>query len=430
MSGLAADGVPVWGAGAGAVPRPALDGSVRTEVAIVGGGVAGLSSALHLARAGLDVLLLESARIGAGATGTSAGVVAPQLVRTTPAKVLRRLGRDRGTALLRFVAESGRHLFDLIDREGLACDARPAGFLAPAAGQGAARRLDAVIEEWRGVRSDLSLLDAAEVAQATGCRGYGAAIHDASGGAVDPLLLARGLADLAEQAGARLHEASAVCAVEGGPGAWRLRTAGGEVLARTVILAANGGNAALRHELRGSVLPLPVCEVATEPLPAEMRAAILPGGESMTDLETDVFSIRYAAGFRLVTAFPASDRLTHEAATAGVNARLAAMLSVHRPLALDHVWQGTAWVNTDLLPRLVRVAEGLVAVQACNGRGLATNVLIGREVARSLGHLPGQPLLALEPPRRVSGFLIARHLPRLILAAGLATKKIRSAFTR
>lgn len=421
----------LWGgAGRPIAARPPLERTVDIDVAVVGGGVAGLSTALHLARAGASVVVLEADRIGSGATGSSAGVVAPQLVRTSPAKVLARFGDVHGAGLLQLVGDSGRYLFDLIADEDIDCDARRTGFLAPMSGRAAERRLADLVDEWRPFRTDLSVLGGQETAMATGCRGYGAALLDASGGAVDPLLLAYGLADSAERAGVVLHETSPVLSVEGGAGAWRVKTASGDVLARTVVLAANGGNAGLRPELRDSILPLPVCEVATEPLPQDMRDAILPGRQSLTDMEPDIFSIRYAAGDRLVTAFPAADRQTPDAIAEGVNRRLGQMLVVHRPLRLDHIWQGTAWVNANLLPRLVRVDDGMIAVQACNGRGLAINLLLGREVARALGRLPGSPLLPLEAPSRISGFRIARHLPKLMLSAALFGKRLRGVLGR
>jgi len=419
----------IWG-GDAPPPRPAASGAIDADVVVIGGGVAGLSTALHLAEAGLRPLLLESARIGDGATGASAGVIAPQLIRTTPDAVIKRLGRDHGTAMLRLVGESGRTLFDLAARHGIACDATPKGFLAGATGHGAYDKLSARMAEWTPYRDDIRVCDAAETARLTGCRGYGAAVLDRSGGSIDPLLFARGLAARAEALGASIHEDSAVRKIERRGTSWLLTTPTARITAQTVVLAANGGNAALHPALAGTILPLPVCEVATEALPADMRAAILPEGHSLTDLEPDVFSIRHAAGGRLVTAFPVGGTQPPAQIAEAVNRRLAQMLSVHHPLRLDYIWQGTAWVNSNLLPRLVRVDQGLVAIQACNGRGLGINTALGREVARSIAEPGTAPAIPFGAPSRVSGFLLAQHLPRLLMSAALMTKRLRQMVSR
>lgn len=405
--------------------RPALQGAAEAEIAVVGGGVAGLSTALHLAESIRPPLLLEAGAIGDGATGASAGVIAPQLIRATPHAVLARLGQMRGEATLRLISESGQYLFELADRYGIACRQSAGGFLAPATGRSAHRRLSDIITQWRGFRDDLTLCDAVETERLSGCRGYSAAILHQSGGAIDPLLYVRGLADRAEALGTRIHENSRVAAIERRGSHWELSTAQGRIKAHTVVLAANGSNGELHPALRGTVLPLPVCEVLTEPLPQDMRAAILPQRHSLTDLEPDVFSIRYALGDRLITALPARRGQSAARIEQAVNRRLAQMLVVHRPLRLDQIWHGFAWVNGNLLPRLVKVESGMVAIQACNGRGLGTNTVFGRELARALVGSDTPDSIGFEAPHRVSGFVLARHVPRLLMSVALVAKRFR-----
>lgn len=424
-SGVRAVEQPIWRDGSATVTlRPSLDRAITADVAIVGGGVAGLSTALHLAERGVDVALVEAGTLGSGAAGTSAGIVAPQLVRATPDEVRRKLG-DAADGMLRLVAESGTYLFDLVRRYGMACDAAETGFIAPLTGRHAGRVLEERVREWGGLRPDLRVSDAEETQRLTGCRGYGAAIIDPTGGSVDPLALVRGLADQAERLGVRICEGSPAAQIVRDRGMWSVVTDAGELRARRVVLAANGGNPLLHPRLAGTILPLPVLEVATEPLPSDLQRAILPERHALTDLEPDVFSIRYTSDHRLITAFPATGRDTPTDIERRVNQRLADMLVAHRPLALDYVWLGHAWVNASLLPRIVQLDEGLIAAQACNGRGLATNVLLGRELAEALAGRPEHRMIAFEPPRAVSGFLLARHLPRLLLSSALIAKRIK-----
>lgn len=401
-----------------------LTGSIGADIVIIGGGIAGVSSALHLEQAGADVVLVEADHIGAGAALASAGVVAPQLVRTTPDQVLAKLGRETGDGILKLVAESGTYLFGLLDRLGVECGAEQSGFIAPSTSRHAYRELQDIQQQWLPYRSDLKVLDHKETESLTGCKGYSASLLDTSGGMLDPLACVQGLARQAKLAGARLFEGSKVASVERDGDGWKVLTAQGDIRASQVLLAANGGNGALHRNLAGTTLPLPVIEVATEPLNAAIRAEILPDRHALTDLEADVFSLRYADGGRLVTAFPSKGHPSDAMIEKRVNERLKAMLTHYHPVKLDYIWSGLGQVNSDLLPRVVRVDENMLAIQACNGRGLGINTVIGREVALMMAG-QASALITPQAPRKISGYLIARYLPSLMMSGALMAKQLR-----
>jgi glycine/D-amino acid oxidase-like deaminating enzyme len=424
--GTDAIGTSLWKA-ANPPPLPAssLEGRISTDVLIVGAGVAGLSLGLHLANEHTDTVILESGSEASGATIASAGLVAPQLVRTTPNGVLKSLGNDSGARLLRMVAESGRYTFGLIERLGIECGARSSGFLNPVTGPRGARSHARIVQEWRAFRDDLRFIEGAEVKAFAGIRGYSAAIVDPSGGSLDPLAYSRGLASaLRSGSNTHVYYNSRVLTLTRSADHWQARTASGEVNARRVVLCANGGNTALHPALERTVLPLPVCEVATRPLPAEMRAAILPQGHSLTDSSTDVFSIRFDTSGRLITALPGRPKLDCEQIEQLINRRLVSLIPEYRPTPLEYVWQETAWLNSSLLPRVLLVDQDLMAIQACNGRGIALNTIIGRELGRWMNS-PGEdlPLVPLEKPRRVTGFMFARYLPELMTGGAAIAKR-------
>jgi len=423
---LAGDGPSLWQslAKSAAVPSP-FKGSAEVEIAIIGGGIAGLSLALHLAAAGKPPIVLEAERCGSGASGASAGIVAPQLVRTTPRLVQEALGHERGIRLLRLIAEAGHYTFDLVRRHALDCAASQSGLLAPARTTAGVRRLSEVIEQWQPFRTDLQWLDAPAVGRLSGCNGYEGALLDRSGGGLNPLAYVQELARVARVEGASIHEESRVVDLAPAAKGWRIRTEQGEVRAARVILCANGANGHLHPALKKTVLPLPVYEVATEPLDANSIATTLPENHVLTDIETDVFSLRWATGGRLVTAHAAPAGMARASVEAVVNRRLRTMLRRHETRRLDFIWHGVAWINQSLLPRLVRVADDLTAVQACNGRGIALNTILGREVARWLLKPESYiPALSFESPRRVRGFDVVRHVPRLLMTAAIMAGRL------
>jgi len=200
---------------------------------------------------------------------------------------------------------------------------------------------------------------------------------------------------------------------------WAVRTAGGTLTARRVVLCAGGGNARLHPALKKTLLPLAVYQVATAPLPLAMRRQILPGGQALTDASADVFSIRFDGEGRLITALPAVRDLSRDDLDGAINDRLAAALPAYGRTPLEFGWKGVAWLNPTLLPRLTAVEDGLIAVQACNGRGLALNTAMGADLALWL-MAPGvhQTALPLEPAQPIPGYAFARHMPGLVMAAG------------
>jgi glycine/D-amino acid oxidase-like deaminating enzyme len=411
-------------------PSPIFRGTLQTDVAVVGAGIAGLSTAFHLSGQGVEVVVLDAGSGASSATAASAGVVAPQLVRTTPNGVLGRLGQERGARLLNLLADSGRYVFDLIRAETLDCAAQPYGFIKPVAGGAAAYQLRSLIEEWAPFRTDLTFADADETRELTGCQGYCASLVDPSGGGLDPVAYVQGLAAKLPASLVRLFRETSVISIRREGAQWALRTAEGVLLAKRVVLCANGGNTRLHPALAKTVLPLPVYEVATTPLAPSVRAEVLPHGHALTDSSTDVFSIRFDGDGRLITACSASAVLGREALTAQINRRLVATIPGYAATALDYAWKGTAWLNSDLLPRVLTVDDGLLAIQACNGRGIGLSTIIGREVARLLAQPDTyQPLVPLQKPQPVAGYGLARHLPGLMMLGAALGTKLRRATT-
>lgn len=422
----------LWSVTAPAPPAlGALDRSIDCEIAIVGGGVEGLALARELALKGRDVALFEADELGSGATGASAGVLAPQLVRQTPNGVHSTMGRETGSRYLRLLADAGKLTFDIIRDRMEAIDARAGGFLAPATGAAGRQKIKDLLDQWREIRPDLTLIEGAEIVRLTGSPAYSAALHDPTGGSLNPLAYCRMLGDDALAAGAGLFTRSPVSGLERDGEVWRFQIGRHAVQARKVMLCANGGNTHLHPNIQRSVLPLKVCQVATHPLSPAVRQKILPQAHSLTDLETEVFSIRYDRDGRLITAHPmGSDLVDRDRLNRVVNARLSAMLPAYEHAPLEYAWTGTAWLTSSLLPQLTAVDERLFAIQACNGRGIALAASIAKSVADWLvteGQRPcGLPILK---PRPIPGYLFARYVPGLLMKMALATQSIRKAFS-
>jgi glycine/D-amino acid oxidase-like deaminating enzyme len=421
---------PLWRTGGGP-HRPALEGTQDAEVAIVGAGLEGLSLAGELARRGMRVAVIEATEIGSGATGASAGIVSPQLVRQSPQDVARRLGQQQAALFLSLLGTAGKRTFERVAGRIQQTQAINQGFISPAKSAAGLGRIRATVDQWRTFRTDLQVLCADETRQLTGAVGYAGALLDPTGGSLNPVAYAQLLASDAEEAGALICLHSKCTAVERSGSQWKLSTAGGTLLARQVVLCANGTNATLASALRRSVLPLAVCQMATQPLTPEMRRSILPAGHSMTDIEADVFSIRFDIEGRLITAYPMSERLREPGRLNElVNRRLATMLPAFRPTPLEYAWSGTAWLNSDLLPRVVSIDTGLFGIQACNGRGIALSTVIGEAFGTWLAQGgSGACPIPIQRPRAVPGYVFARYVPSLLMKLTLTGRRLKRAFS-
>ncbi len=401
-------------------------GSHQTDVAVVGAGIAGLSTALHLAQAGKSVVVLDAGQPGDGATGQSGGLIAPDFVKHGPVEIEQALGQKRGGRLRQMVGSSARQCFEIIEALGIDCDAKQEGFWIPAHDTATMTMLTQRASEWRQFGFDVECVSAERTMAEIGATKYVGAIRFAQGGSLNPLAYCRGLAKSAVALGAELFCASQVQKIERCLNGWRLSTKQGNLDAKRVVLAANGGNAALHPQLQKTILPLGVYEYATEPLSAEIRAEILPAGAAFTDKQSYLFTARYDREGRLVAAFPdffvrrSTKNLIGEA-----KRRLVEHFPLTEPVSIEFLWHGTAWLNSQLLPKIFGLEDGVFAIQACNGRGLAINSILGKEMAAALV-ADDMSLLSLQPEPAVAipAHRLAKSVPSTLMAMAFLKSRL------
>lgn len=420
--------ISLWAGVAPACPvfAPA-DGQLDAEVAIVGGGITGVSAALALTRAGQSVVLLEEQRIGHGASGRNAGFVVPHFSRVGPQEVRRLLGGERAEALLRLVGSSADRLFEQAREFGIGDAAEQTGWLQPAHSAQMGETLRARAEAWQALGRPVRFLDQAETAERCGLTRYHGALEDRSGGMVDPMAYLRGLARAAAEAGASLHEQSAVQSLAQTTEGWQLRTARASIRARRVLLATNASTGGVAGRLGRMVVPLTVYQVATDPLsPGEVRR-IAPHRMPVSDTRDNIFTWRLDAENRLISGGMAVIPVAAEARIArSIAQRLAKELPLDRTPRVDHVWRGTAAMTVDGLPKLVRFDWDLYGVTGCNGRGVAFLNAMGAAMAPLLGgkatadDLP----LPVTKARQLPFHALSRLAPPVMLMRALLSDRL------
>jgi glycine/D-amino acid oxidase-like deaminating enzyme len=369
---------------------PALEADVHADVAVVGGGITGLSTALHAARAGAAVVLLEAAELGFGASGRNGGQVNPGL-KLDPDTVERDFGADLGARMNALAGGAPALVFDLVQRHGIDCDARQNGTLRAAvhARHAAAIRRSCAQLARRGAPVELLAGDA--LVRATGTDRYACALLDRRGGDLHPLRYAHGLARAAIAAGARVHAQSRARGMQRLEAGWRLDTARGSVTARHVVLATNGYTDDLWPGLRRTVVPLFGAITATAPLAEVARRMILPGRPVLYESGNITVYYRIDSQQRLLIGGRGPMREIASAAAIPHLTRYAAKLwPVLDGVEWTHAWSGRLAMTRDHYPHVHEPAAGVLICLGYNGRGVAMATAMGRALAERMAH-PSAP---------------------------------------
>jgi glycine/D-amino acid oxidase-like deaminating enzyme len=399
---------------------PALSGATEADLLVIGGGFAGLSTALHAAKAGLSVVQLEAHRIAWGASGRNAGFVVPNFAKVDPDGIRAALGVD-GAKLIAMAAGSSDLVFDLIRHHGIDCDALQAGWIQPSHCDTAVTKAQAQVRQWSALQRPVELLDAARVAELTGVQSWRGGWIDLSGGVLNPVAYAHGLARAATQSGARLFENSQVTGMKRKGQDWLAITSAGTVQARRVVMATNAYGGLLWPSLARSFIPLRVFQIATAPLPLSVRTRLLPGGQSVSDSRRNLFTFRFDAQNRLISggmhilSLGAGARLPRV-----IHRRMARILGLPDLPPLAFAWSGMASVMPDYLPRLVELGPNLIAGFACNGRGIAMSTAMGKELADwAAGKALRALALPVRPATKIPFHAVARLAPNALLPVSL-----------
>src|SRR5579871_4843834 len=213
-----------------APPTSPFKGEVRADVAIIGCGYTGLSTALHLAEAGAKVVALEAVEIGFGGAGRNVGLVNAGMW-LAPDDIVQRLGADYGERLLTLLGGGPAAVYALVDKHGIDCELVRNGTLQCAVGRSGLAKIEKRAEQWGKRGAPIQVLTQAETAKRIGVDFYAGALLDLRAGIIQPLAYARGLAGAALAAGAVIHTRSPIRSAERTSKTWTLATDGGTVTA-------------------------------------------------------------------------------------------------------------------------------------------------------------------------------------------------------
>jgi glycine/D-amino acid oxidase-like deaminating enzyme len=373
----------LWAATAApAPPTPPLEESTSADVCIVGGGYAGLSTALHLAERGIRALVLEAREPGWGASGRNGGQVIPGL-KYDPDEVVEMFGAERGQRLIEFAGGTADVVFALIEKHRMEVPQHRGGWIQGAHTAANVELVRSRAEQWSRLGASVQFLDRPEVARLTGTDKYLGGWVDRRGGAIQPLSYARGLAKAALAAGARIHgETPATRLVRAGA-RWTVETGrGNTVTADRVVICTNGYTGEFWPQLRRTAVAINSYQVATEPLSDNLRRSVLPEGHVLSDTRKLLLYFRLDHEGRLLMGGRGPFREPKgERDWAHLVRVIGKMFPQLAGVPIAFRWCGRVAVTRDHLPHLHEPAPGLLIDMGCQGRGIGLQTAVGKAMA-------------------------------------------------
>ena len=376
------DPVSIWNTTAVEIApsqNSAVEGQV--DVAIVGGGFTGLSTALHCVEKGLSCHVLEASQIGFGGSGRNVGLV-NAAAWLPPQDVRKILGEDDGDRFISHFSRAPDYVFSLIEKYQIQCNATQTGTFHAADGPVGFADLVSRKAEWDRLGEPVDLLSRDEAESYIGSSAFYGALLDRRAGTINPMGYCRGLARVAIAAGALISIGARAKKLQQETGLWRVITNKGTLMARHVVLGTNAYTDDLWPGLKYSFTKINYFQLATSPLGDRIKH-ILPQQQGLWDTGKIMFSLRRDDSERLIIGSMGNVMGNQ---SGGVSHRWAQKKLAHLfpelgRVGFDEAWQGQIAMTPDHLPHIHKLADNLYSPIGYNGRGITTGTVFGQALA-------------------------------------------------
>jgi gamma-glutamylputrescine oxidase len=403
-------------------------GEVRADVAVVGGGIAGCSAALHLAQRGYKVVLAEACFVGYGASGRSGGQLIFGLAPSQKA-LTAQVGREDARRLFDLSIEALDSTRALIDTYAIACD-YAANHVHVATKPRHVRELTEWADELHGEYGYESarLLNRDELQGHVRSELYLGGLLDSRSGHLHPLKYTQGLARAAELEGVRIYENTQVLRYEsgnnrggaggaGGTGGVAVYSSRGVIHCEHLILCGNAYLDGVAPPLARRILGVGTYIVATEPLDPAKARELLPSNAAVADINWILDYFRLTADRRLLF----GGRVSYSAMqpphlTESMRKRVVRVFPALADVRVDYTWGGYLDITMSRAPDFGRLAPNVYYLQGFSGHGMALTGLAGKLVAEAVsGTAERFDVFARIPHRDFPGGPLLRR-PSLVLA--------------
>lgn len=370
---------------------PELEGDIRVDVAIVGGGFTGINTALELAERGLKVAVIEAEKVAWGATGRNGGQVTGSLSGdgAMTKQMSKKLGRDVDDFIWNLRFRGHDIIKSRIEKYAIDCDLK-FGHLHAAYKPSHMKELTDSYNEAvsRGMGDQVTLLTREDMPDYLETDVYHGALYNRKNMHLHSLNLCLGEARAAESLGTLIFENSPVIDIKHGKTP-KVITAKGTVTANTVMLAGNAYHRLERLKMSGKIFPAAGGIVATEPLSDEVVAAINPKDLAVYDCRFVLDYYRLTADKRLLFGGGAnySGRPSRDIA-AELRPAIERTFPRLKGVGIDFQWSGMMGVVINRIPQLGKLSDNVFYAQGYSGHGIATSHIVSEIMAKAItGHL-------------------------------------------
>jgi gamma-glutamylputrescine oxidase len=363
---------------------PRAAGRIQADVCIVGGGLAGLTAALKLARSGRKVVLLEAQRVAWGASGRNGGFVSAGYA-TGLSAIERRVGADQARELFRLSMEGVEIVRRNIDALDIR-DAYPVPGIAKALRYNSRGALQAACErQQREFGLKLRYLPQDEVKGLFVSPKYHEAVLDEDAFHFHPLNYGRALAREAERLGAAIHEHSPVITADRDGPHKIVRTEEAEIAAGHVVFATGGYTGAVLPALKRSFLPIATYVLLTEQAPDLVRRAIRTEAAILDDRRAGDYYRLVDGGSRILWGGRITTRTTDPRDIATLLRReMVATYPQLTDLKVEVAWSGLMSYARHLMPQIGQWGPGIWYCTAFGGHGMNTTAIGGSVIAEGI----------------------------------------------
>nr|WP_321526644.1 FAD-binding oxidoreductase [uncultured Cohaesibacter sp.] len=365
-------------------PLPSLEGDQTCDVCVIGGGYAGLSSALYLARKGYKVILLEAHRVGWGASGRNGGQVCTGQ-RLDQDVLEKMVGTEKARMLWDISVDGIQMVRDLIADHHIDCDLK-SGTLHVDHKPHYAEDSRAYVEKLNcdyGYEH-IRYVDKAEVEEMVGSRAYYGGMVDMFAAHLHPLNYALGLSEAARAAGATLFENSEVQSIEKGTTV-SIKCANGQVRASHLILACNGYIENLVPKVAARVMPMNNYILATEPLDEALAKELIRDDFGVADSKFVINYYRLSADRRLL--FGGGETYSFKFPEDIKSFVRKPMLEIYpqlKDVRIDYGWGGTLGITVNRMPYFAKLDKNILNASGFSGHGVAIATIAGKILADTI----------------------------------------------
>ncbi|EKF61630.1 oxidoreductase [Agrobacterium albertimagni AOL15] len=364
--------------------RPALSGSIACDTLVIGGGLAGLTTALQLARGGQNVVVLEARSIGFGASGRNGGFVSAGYA-TGIEEIERMSDAKSADQLYRMSIEGVDFVRDTIARLGISSADPVQGITSVMRYDDADGLKSHASNAEQKFGQKLDYLNTESLRQSLKSPRYFHGVRDRQAFHIHPLNYLRGIADEIERLGCLIFEGSSATATDLAPYKKQVRTKNGVVTATTVVFATGGYTGRVNPRLRRAVLPIATYVMVSEEAPDLIASAITTRDGIGDNRRAGDYYRLVAGGKRLLW----GGRITTRAAsTSGLVQELRReMTSTYpqlRALKTELAWSGLMAYARHLMPQIGEMQPGVWHCTAFGGHGLNTTAIGGKVVAEAI----------------------------------------------